>query len=148
STRSKSAAYVTIGEEDAATYAAISAGRHLEDIQARMTFRLLQKLMLKEEMAILAGNATLQLGTPATPVLSASGSGATLASATYSSSRCICDRMIRCCASNRTCCTICLRLTLSDSTTKASSMRLSGGWWAAAVRGSASSIYTGLSKTP
>ncbi len=83
-TASKSAAYVTIGEEDAATYEAISAGRHLEDIQARMTFRLLQKLMLKEEMAILGGNASLLLGTPAAPVLSASGSGATLPSATYS----------------------------------------------------------------
>ena len=84
STASKSASYVTIGEEDAATYEAISAGRHFEDIQARMTFRLLQKLMLKEEMAILAGNASLQLGTPTAPVLSASGSGATLPSATYS----------------------------------------------------------------
>ncbi len=84
STASKSAGYVTIGEEDAATYEAISAGRHFEDIQARMTFRLLQKLMLKEEMAILGGNASLQLGTPATPVLSASGSGATLPAATYS----------------------------------------------------------------
>jgi hypothetical protein len=84
STASKSAAYVTIGEEDAATYEAISAGRHFEDIQARMTFRLLQKLMLKEEMAILGGNASLQLGTPAAPVLSASGSGATLPTATYS----------------------------------------------------------------
>jgi hypothetical protein len=83
-TASKSAAYVTLGEEDAATYEAISAGRHFEDIQARMTFRLLQKLMLKEEMAILGGNATLQLGTPATPALSASGSGATLPAATYS----------------------------------------------------------------
>src|ERR1700731_3790420 len=83
-TASKSAAYVTIGEEDAATYEAISAGRYFEDIQARMTFRLLQKLMLKEEMAILAGNATLQLGTPANPSLSASGSGATLPAATYS----------------------------------------------------------------
>ena len=83
-TASKSAAYVTIGEEDAATYEAISAGRHFEDIQARMTFRLLQKLMLKEEMAILAGNASLQLGTPAAAVLSASGSGATLPTATYS----------------------------------------------------------------
>src|SRR5579864_6484450 len=83
-TASKSAAYVTIGEEDAATYEAISAGRHFEDIQARMTFRLLQKLMLKEEMAILGGNASLQLGTPTTPVASASGSGATLPSATYS----------------------------------------------------------------
>jgi hypothetical protein len=84
STTSKSAAYVTIGEEDAATYEAISAGRGFEDIQARMTFRLLQKMMLKEEMAILAGNASLQLGTPATPALSASGSGATLPAATYS----------------------------------------------------------------
>ena len=83
-TASKSASFVTIGEEDAATYEAISAGRHFEDIQARMTFRLLQKMMLKEEMAILGGNASLQLGTPATPSLSASGSGATLPAATYS----------------------------------------------------------------
>jgi hypothetical protein len=83
-TATKSASYVTIGEEDAASYEAISAGRHFEDIQARMTFRLLQKLMLKEEMAVLAGNASLQLGTPATPSLSASGTGATLPAATYS----------------------------------------------------------------
>ena len=82
-TATKSASFVTIGEEDAATYEAISAGRNFEDIQARMTFRLLQKMMLKEEMAILAGNASLQLGTPATPTLSASGSGATLPAATY-----------------------------------------------------------------
>jgi len=82
-TASKSATFVTIGEEDAATYEAISAGRDFEDIQARMTFRLLQKMMLKEEMAILGGNASLQLGTPATPVLAASGTGATLPAATY-----------------------------------------------------------------
>src|SRR5438477_3583568 len=49
-----------------------------------MTYRLLQKLMLKEEMAILGGNASLQLGTPAAPSLSASGTGATLPAATYS----------------------------------------------------------------
>src|ERR1700736_61171 len=55
-TSNKSASYVTIGEEDAATFESISAGREFEDIQARMTFRLLQKMMLKEEMAILAGN--------------------------------------------------------------------------------------------
>jgi hypothetical protein len=83
STSSKSATFVTIGEEDAATFEAISAGREFEDIQARMTFRLLQKMMLKEEMAILAGNASLQLGTPTIPTLSASGSGATLPAATY-----------------------------------------------------------------
>jgi hypothetical protein len=83
STSNKSASYVTIGEEDAATFEAISAGRQFEDIQARMTFRLLQKMMLKEEMAILAGNMSLALGTPATPTLSASGTGATLANGTY-----------------------------------------------------------------
>jgi hypothetical protein len=82
-TSNKSASYVTIGEEDAATFEAISAGREFEDIQARMTFRLLQKMMLKEEMAILAGNASLALGTPATPTLSASGSGGTLSATTY-----------------------------------------------------------------
>jgi hypothetical protein len=87
-TANKSASYVTVGEEDAASYEAIAAGQHFEDIQARMTFRLLQKMMLKEEMAILAGNAGgsaggLSLGTPATPTLSASGSGATLPTATY-----------------------------------------------------------------
>src|SRR5215831_19446366 len=45
-TSNRSATYVTIGEEDAATYEAISAGRQFEDVQARMTFRLLQKMML------------------------------------------------------------------------------------------------------
>lgn len=83
STSNKSATFVTIGEEDAATFEAISAGREFEDIQARMTFRLLQKMMLKEEMAILAGNASLALGTPGIPTLSASGTGGTLPAATY-----------------------------------------------------------------
>jgi hypothetical protein len=83
STSTKTSTFVTIGEEDAATFEAISAGRTFEDVQANMAFRLLQKMMLKEEMAILAGNASLTLGTPSTPTLSASGSGATLAAATY-----------------------------------------------------------------
>ena len=82
-TATKSATYVTIGEEDAATYEAINAGRDFEDIQSRMTFRLLQKMMLKEEMAILGGNASLQLNAPGTPSLSPSGTGATLPAATY-----------------------------------------------------------------
>src|SRR5712691_1140940 len=43
-------------------------------------------------------------------------------SSTLSSSCCICDRTIRCSASNLTCCTICLRLTPSGSTTRASFM--------------------------
>lgn len=83
-TASRSAAYATIGEEDQATWEAINAGRTFEDVQATMTTRLLQKMMLKEEMAVLAGNTSLQLGTPAVPTLSAAGSGATLPAATYS----------------------------------------------------------------
>ena len=88
-TSNKSATYVTIGEEDAATYEAISAGVHFEDIQARMTFRLLQKMMLKEEMAILAGNAgastaAISLGTPGTVSVSAiANTASTLTTATY-----------------------------------------------------------------
>jgi hypothetical protein len=86
STSNKSQSYATIGEEDQATWEAISAARTFEDIQATMTTRLLQKMMLKEEMACLAGNATLALGTPAAPTLSAGGSGGTLPGAptTYS----------------------------------------------------------------
>jgi hypothetical protein len=83
-TASKSAPYVTLGEEDAATFEAINAAIGFEDVQATMAMRLLQKTMLKEEMAILAGNTSLALGVPATPTLAASGSGATLPAATYS----------------------------------------------------------------
>ena len=84
STSNKVASFVTIGEEDAATFEAISAGRQFEDIQATMTFRLLQKMMLKEEMAILAGNASLTLGTPATPSVSAqTNANSTLPTGTY-----------------------------------------------------------------
>jgi hypothetical protein len=88
-TSAKSAPYVTLGEEDAVTYEAISAARGFEDVQATMTFRLLQKMMLKEEMALLAGNAGasnggINLGMPATPTLSAATlAGSTLTAATY-----------------------------------------------------------------
>ncbi|MEI6730965.1 MAG: hypothetical protein WCL30_06860, partial [Pseudomonadota bacterium] len=76
--------YATIGEEDQATYEAINAAKGFENIQATMTMRLLQKLMLKEEMAILGGNRSFTLATPTTPTLAAAGSGATLPALTYS----------------------------------------------------------------
>jgi hypothetical protein len=84
STTARAAAYATLGEEDAATFEAISAARQFEDVQTSMSIRLLQKTMLKEEMALLAGNATLALGTPPAPTLSAAGTGAGLPAATYS----------------------------------------------------------------
>jgi len=80
----KAAAYRTIGEEDQVTFEAVSAGRTFEDVRATAAMRVLQKMMLKEENALTFGNATLNLGTPVTPTVSASGSGATLPAATYS----------------------------------------------------------------
>lgn len=84
SAASKAAAYVTLGEEDQLSFEAEAAAQGFEDLNATMSLRLLQKLMRKEESALLGGNASLALGAPATPTLSASGSGATLPAATYS----------------------------------------------------------------
>ena len=80
----KSCAYRTIGEEDQVTFEAISAGRTFEDVQSTASMRCLQKMMIKEEMALLLGNKSVSLGTPVTPTLAASGSGATLPTLTYS----------------------------------------------------------------
>jgi hypothetical protein len=76
--------YVTLGEEDYLTFEAEAAAEGFEDENAMVTFRLLQKMMRKEEIGILAGNASLQLGTPSQPSVSQSGSGATLPALTYS----------------------------------------------------------------
>ncbi|MGU3387268.1 hypothetical protein ACLBYG_22350 [Methylobacterium sp. D53M] len=83
-TSNKAASYVTIGEEDGASFEAINAGRGFEDVKARMTMRMLQKTMLKEENALVGGNATMQLGTPQAPVLSVAGSTGNIAPATVS----------------------------------------------------------------
>lgn len=83
-TSNKAASFVTIGEEAAATFEAINAGKTFEDVQARMSMRMLQQMMLKEEFGILWGNNSLSLGTPATIVTSSTGTGSTLPSATYS----------------------------------------------------------------
>jgi hypothetical protein len=78
------APYLTLGEEDSVTFEAEAAAQGFEDVDSTATLRLLQKTMRKEETALLGGNASLALGTPGAPTLSASGTGATLASATYS----------------------------------------------------------------
>jgi hypothetical protein len=82
----KAATYVTIGEEDFLTFEAEAAAEGFEDENSRVTIRLLQKMMQKEELALLGGNRSLSLSAPSTPTLSASGSGATLPGAptTYS----------------------------------------------------------------
>lgn len=84
-TAPKAANYVTIGEEDNITFEAVNAGKTFEDVRASMAMRLLQKMMMKEENAILGGNASLALGVPTTPTLAAATlSGATLPALTYS----------------------------------------------------------------
>lgn len=84
-TANKAASYVTLGEEDFLTFEAEAASEGFEDENSMVTLRLLQKMMRKEEIAILGGNAGgVQLGTPTAPTLSASGTGATLPAATYS----------------------------------------------------------------
>ena len=81
----KTSAYFTLGEEDYATYEAISAGEGFENVESTDSLRTLQKMMLKEESALLGGNGGgVQLGTPAQPSVSSSGSGATLPALTYS----------------------------------------------------------------
>lgn len=76
--------YATLGEEDSITEEARFAAEGFEDEDALVQLRLLLKMFVKEEAAILGGNASLALGTPAAPALSASGSGGTLPAATYS----------------------------------------------------------------
>ena len=78
------APYLTLGEEDTVTFEAEAAAQGYEDIDATATLRLLQKTMRKEETALLGGNASLALGTPGAPTLTASGTSATLPAATYS----------------------------------------------------------------
>lgn len=76
--------YATIGEEDSLTEEARFAAEGFEDEDAMVQLRLMLKMMVKEEAAILAGNNSQALGTPVTPTLAAAGSGATLPAATYS----------------------------------------------------------------
>lgn len=83
-TANVAASYVTIGEEDQVTYEAINAARTFEDIRSTASMRVLQKMMLKEENALLLGNLSTALGTPATPTTSVAAGSATLPAATYS----------------------------------------------------------------
>jgi hypothetical protein len=83
-TSQKSASYKTIGLETDVTFEAQSAGMGFEDVMSTAGTRLLQQTMIQEEHAILGGNLSVALGTPATPTSSASGAAATLPALTYS----------------------------------------------------------------
>ena len=80
---SKAAAYATLGEEDNVTFEAINAGHTFEDVTATGVMRILQKMMLKEENAILGGNNNYALTTPAAPTVAVQTTGGAVAAGTY-----------------------------------------------------------------
>jgi hypothetical protein len=82
-TEEKSAIYRTIGEEESITWEAESAAAGFEDIKASMVVRLLDKMMLKEENALIGGNGNLALGTTPTPSATNASTGGSIANGTY-----------------------------------------------------------------
>jgi hypothetical protein len=84
-TADKSQTYKTIGEEDSLTEEARFAAQGFEDEDALVQLRLLLKMFVKEEAALLGGDNSLALGTPGTVSLTASTTTvATLPTNTYS----------------------------------------------------------------
>lgn len=79
-----SAGYVTLGNETNVTVEAVNAARNFEDLLASSVMRCLQQTLINEERAVMFGNKSVALGTPAAAVLAAGGTGATLPAATYS----------------------------------------------------------------
>jgi hypothetical protein len=82
-TSQKSAPYKTIGLESDVTFEAQSAGMGFEDVMSTAGTRLLNQTMIMEEHAILGGNLSVALGTPATPTTATATTGGTIAAATY-----------------------------------------------------------------
>jgi len=82
-TQSLTAAYKGLGLEDYVTYEAEYAGRTFEDAKALAVMNLLSALMIAEESVIIGGNASTGLGTTPTPTVANSGTGGTIAAATY-----------------------------------------------------------------
>lgn len=79
----KSATYKTLGEETDVSFEAQSAGEGFEDVLSTSGMRLLQQTMIKEEHALLGGNASVDLGTPTAPTVTAEATGGSIAAGTY-----------------------------------------------------------------
>jgi hypothetical protein len=83
-TTSASAFYATFGEEDSVTEEALNAASGFEDEAALVQLRTMLRLMVKEEMGLLAGNQSLALGTAPTPVVTTIATTGTILTGTYS----------------------------------------------------------------
>ncbi|MET4238616.1 hypothetical protein [Bradyrhizobium sp. RT10b] len=84
STQDYTAAYKGIGIETNVDFEAQYAGQNFDDIRALAGKAGLESLMIGEELMILGGNTSVQLGTTATPTLVGSTTGGTLAAQTWS----------------------------------------------------------------
>lgn len=83
-TRDYAAAYKGIGVESSVSFEADYAAKGFDDVRARAARSGLESLMLGEEVVILGGNGSLELGVTPTPALVGAGSGGSLAAATWS----------------------------------------------------------------
>lgn len=80
----KSATYRTLGMEDSVTYEAQNGSVGLEDVRSTAAQRLLWASMIEEEIAIIGANASVALGTPATPTVTSASTGGSIGAGTYS----------------------------------------------------------------
>lgn len=76
--------YHTFGLEGALTFELEAAAQGLEDENSRLSFILMEQVMVSEEIALLGANNSVALGTPSTPTAASTGTGATITTATYS----------------------------------------------------------------
>lgn len=83
------ASYRGIGLEDNVTFESDYSAKSFDDVKALAVMGLLDSLMTGEEIIILGGDTSLNLGTTPTPTLSASASGGTLATAAAYSVICV-----------------------------------------------------------
>lgn len=70
-TKDYTAAYVTLGLENRVTDEAVESGEGFDDLRALCAKNLLEATIIGEEGVLLAGNASLKLGTTPTPTLTA-----------------------------------------------------------------------------
>lgn len=78
------AAYATLGHEASTTFEAEEAAESYADARANAAMAALQTLIQNEDKVMLAGNADTALGVPVLQTPTASGSGSTLLTQTYS----------------------------------------------------------------
>jgi hypothetical protein len=83
-TQDYTASYKGIGLEDNVDFEAQYAGMGFDDVRAIAAKTLLEATMIGEEILILGGNSSVNLGQGGTPSLTASTSGGTLATQTLS----------------------------------------------------------------